>query len=147
MTQNKAYPYSDDLMRWNEDDNRYYITEKALMKFGVNIRARLGSNDNVPADHIINTLCELATETTYDFIHEHSYDNNAQDYLIGNIPRLRHLIYTVLVRQALYLFRVGDNRFSSDEALRRTYMYGGAASALSTTIPEIGVSILYAGGH
>ena len=146
MTQNKIYPFDDELMRWNREDNRYYITELALRKFGVNIRARLGANDTVAADSVISTLCELATETTYDFIHEHSFDNSAQDMLIAKIPSLRTIIYKVLVRQAVYLYRVGDNRFSTDEALRRAYMYGGAEAALSVTVPEIGKSILYSGG-
>ena len=147
MTQDKTSPYSDEFMRWSEADKRYYITEKALRKFGVNIRARLGGNDTVAADDIINTLCELATETTYDYIHSFSYDNNAQDMLIAQIPSLRHIIYKVLVRQAVYIFRVGDNRFSTERDLRLAYMYGGAEAALSVNIPEIGRSIIYAGGR
>lgn len=140
-----AYPYSDELMRWDEASGRYYITEKALCLFGVNIRARLSENDTVSAYDIINSLCELATEMTYDFIHAHSFDNNAQDAYIAKIPELRNIIYKVLVRQAVYVFRVGDNRFSTDETLRRTYMYGGAEDALGVIIPTIGTSILYAG--
>lgn len=142
-----AYPYSDGLMRWNEEDGRYYITEQALKNFGVHVRARLGANDTIMADNVINSLLELATETTYDFIHEHSFDNSAQDYFIAKIPSLRNIIYKVLVRQAIYLYRVGDNRFSTDEALRRSYMYGGAEAALGVIVPELGTSILYSGGR
>ena len=142
-----TYPYSDGLMRWNEEDGRYYITEQALNKFGFYIRAKLGANDTIMADNVINSLLELATETTYDFIHKHSFDNYAQDCFIAKIPRLRNIIYKVLVRQATYLYDVGDNRFSTNEALRRVYMYGGAEEALGVIIPELGTSILYAGGH
>ena len=43
MSENQKYPYDDDLMRFDKDLNQYLLTEAALLKFGVDIRARLSA--------------------------------------------------------------------------------------------------------
>lgn len=145
--QNNIYPYSDELMIWDEKSNRYYLTENALLDNGIDLRSRLGANDTVNAYSVINRLLKHTTTMIYNYIHSFSIDNSAQDRLISSIPSLRSIIYDALVLQVEYILLNGDFSRSAEPAKRTLAIDDNAKQRLSDSIPELGVSILYAGGR
>lgn len=145
--QNNIYPYSDELMRWDEASRRYYLTEDALLQNGINLRGRLDANDTVNAYNVITRLLKHTSNMIYNYIHSFSIDNYAQDERIATIPSLRSIIYDALICQAEYLLLNGDFSRSADPAKRALAIDDNAKQRLSDTAPELGVSILYSGGR
>lgn len=145
MNENITYPYSDELMIFNETDKRYYITEKALAEAGSDLREMLDGNDTVRADLIIKRLLTQTTTIIYNFIHSNSVHNGRQDRLIAHCPAVRPIIYRALLSQAEYLILNGDPSRSLDRNIRDLGVDEQAIMTLSETIPGLGASILYSG--
>ena len=139
------YPYSDEVMRWDDDLKRYYLTEKALINNGSDLREMLSANSAVNAEFVINRVLKHTTEVVYNYIHSHSTANARQDEWIEKIPSLRSIIYNALINQAEYLLSVGDPTKTLDRDKRTMGIDVTAAHILDTTVPEIGVPITYQG--
>ena len=143
---NRQYPYSDEFMVWSEADNRYYITEAALMSAGVNLRARLSVNLAVDTTSVINGLIRRVSEIIYNFIHKHSNNPRAQDELIKKNAFARPIIYRALVDEALYVIKNGDLSLSIDPGIRALAIDENAKCELNTELEDVRISLLYAGG-
>ena len=61
MSENQKYPYDDDFMRFDKDLNQYLLTEAALLKFGVDIRARLSATAVISPELWENKITFLLT--------------------------------------------------------------------------------------
>lgn len=75
MSENQKYPYDDDLMRFDKDLNQYLLTEAALLKFGVDIRARLSATASVSPENEIDYAVYRVSNLIYGYIHEHNANN------------------------------------------------------------------------
>ena len=76
----------------------------------------------------------------------HNVDNPKQDWLIAHVPSLRKIIYEALTAQALYMYTVGDLALTTDRDLtKRSNISEDCAEVLLTTVPELGICILYTG--
>ena len=75
MSENQKYPYDDDLMRFDKDLNQYLLTESALLKFGVDIRARLSATAGISPENEINYAVYRVSNLIYGYIHEHNANN------------------------------------------------------------------------
>lgn len=144
-TDNKTFPYSDEIMIFDVASGRYILTEKALLESGTDLREMLGGNDTVNADIVIRRLLRQTSQMIYNFIHSHSVHNGAQDMLIAKHPHLRPIIYNALLSQAEYLIMNGDPSKSLDVNVRRLAIDEMAKETLSQIIPGLGYSILYSG--
>ena len=140
-----TYPYSDELMRWDDADKRYYLTEKALINNGTDLREMLSANRAINAEFIIDRVLKHVTTQIYNYIHSHSANNERQDNWIANIPSVRSIIYKALINQAEYLLTVGDPTKMLDRDKRTLGIDYNAAMLLDTTITELGVPITYQG--
>ena len=140
-----TYPYSDELMRWDEASCRYYLTEKALVNNDTNLREMLSANRAINAEFIINRVVRHVTEQVYNYIHSHSTNTERQDQWIKHIPSLRSIIYNALINQAEYLLAVGDPTKTLERDKREMGIDVNAAHILDETVPEIGVPITYQG--
>lgn len=138
-------PYSDELMRYDELTNMYYLTEQALILRGIDLRARLSMTNSPSPEYVINGLLETVSELIYNYIHEFSMNNEYQDKIINHIEQARSIVYKALLQQAVYMLKVGNLTLSVDENVRRHAIDTSAISTLSTTITEVGASILYRG--
>lgn len=145
MTNERIYPYSDELMIFNDTDKRYYITEAALAAAGSDLREMLDGNDTVRADLIIKRLLSQTTTIIYNFIHSNSVHNGWQDRIIAHCPHMRPIIYSALLAEAEYLILNGDPSRSLDRNIRDLGVDEQAKMTLSEIIPGLGVSILYSG--
>ncbi len=138
-------PYSDELMRYDELTNMYYLTEQALIRRGIDLRARLAMTNAPSPEYVITGLLETVSELIYNFIHQQSHNNCRQDEIINRVEQARSIVYKALLQQAVYMLKVGNLTLSVDENVRRHAIDTSAIATLSTTITEIGASILYRG--
>ena len=145
--ENKICPYSDDYLYYDETTNHYVLTEKALVEnVGLNIRARMSDTALVNPEVAIKSFNRTVSDMIYQFIHEHSVNNRAQDCLIAPIPELRQIIQQAMEHQAVYVANVGNLYLSTkpeDRAVAIDYL---AQSVLGNVVPRLGYSILYTGG-
>lgn len=145
MSENQKYPYDDDLMCFDKDLNQYLLTEAALLKFGVDIRARLSATAGISPENEINYAVYRVSNLIYGYIHEHNANNALQDFYIAHCPSLRQILFKAMVAQLLYMFRVGALDDSTDEKERGMAVSNEARRELIRTVPELGVCILYSG--
>lgn len=141
----RIMPYNDEFMVWDDSVNKYFLTEKALIVSGSDIRAMLASNDTVSANAVINRIIKHVSTQVYNYIHNFSDNNALQDRLIATVPSLRALIYEALLNQAEYLLMVGDPTRTFDRDKRDMAIDVNTANILNTTVPELGVPIIYSG--
>ena len=136
MSENQKYPYDDDFMRFDKDLNQYLLTEVALLKFGVDIRARLSATSGISPENEIDYAVYRVSNLIYGYIHEHNANNALS---------LRQILFKAMVAQLLYMFRVGALDDSTDEKERGMAVSNEARRELIKTVPELGVCILCSG--
>ena len=129
-------PYTDEYLKYDEMTGWYYITEKALISRGIDIRSRLAKKKATTPEYVINGLVVLTSEMIYNYVHQFSFDNYKQDYLISHIEELRPIILRALLQQATYILRVGDAYLSKED--RDKAISPHAINTLNTTIRELG---------
>lgn len=141
----KIQPYTDERLRWDDYENRYYLTEKALIDIGINIRSRLAFNKVSSPEYIINGFFDDITDLIYNYIHKHSANNELQDYLIAHYEEARKVIYRALKTQAKYVLLNGNLTLSVHEDERKAAISPEVTEILNTIITELGASLLYTG--
>ena len=146
MQDNLQYPFSDDLMVFDEVTHRYIITEAALEREGIFLRARLDRSPMINASNVINGFCKTASSHIYNYIHKFSNDNTRQDLFVAKVPSLRNIIYNALVEQVKYIYTGGDRTLSAKKEEQAMFISPMAVDILNTVAPEIGCNILYSGG-
>lgn len=138
-------PYSDELMRYDELTNMYYLTEEALIRRGIALRARLAMTNSPSPEYVINGLLETVSEMIYNYIHSFSTNNECQDVIINHVEQARSIVYKALVQQAVYMLKAGNLSLSVDENIRRNAIDQNAKTTLDTVIRDIGRPITYTG--
>lgn len=133
-------PISDEFMIYNEEYNRYILTEKDVVtNLGIDI------NDRVKNPEAINSLLNQISIQVYRFIHEHNVANVVQDYIIATTEMGRKIIKTAMEEQLIYVMTNGDLSRSTDKEKRALWFDDNAKEVLMTPIKEIGTHILYSG--
>lgn len=139
------YPYSDDYMVFDQTTYRYYITEKALLDAGIDLRTRLAARKATNPEGIINSLIKTATRHIYGFIHAHTVNTQGVDRIIANVPSARPIMQEALVIQATYVLYVGDLYNSVKPEDKAAAISEEAVQVLGQLLPEMGRSLLYTG--
>lgn len=146
MTGQNLYPYSDDLMIYDEGTNKYYITEQALIQSGIDVRYRLAAGKCSNPDIVLQNFLRRVSFVIYNFIHRYSLYNSRQDNLIAQVPELRPILYEALTSQAQYMWTNGDLTMSTAERKRAMAIDIQAQDVLNTALRSLGNrSILYNG--
>lgn len=143
----QAYPYDDEFMSFDAERVQYVITEKALLSRGIDLRADLASTSAVSPENVIKMVVLTASDMIYGYIHQFSADNELQNYLIATRKDLRQIIFEAMLYQAIYIRRVGNLYYSTDDGMRKKAIDEIAKQWLERTVPSLGTSILYAGGY
>ena len=89
MSENFTYPYNDEYMVVDELTGHYVLTEAALLSRGIDLRARLSETSTVSPENVINNVLQTASDMIYQFIHDHNFNNQMQDYMILKVPSVR----------------------------------------------------------
>ena len=138
-------PYSDELMIWDDITNQYKLTEKALIMRGLDIRGKLARNKANSPEYVLNGFIDTVSEMIYNYLHQFSANNQAQDRIISGLASLRPILYRALLQQAIYMRRNGQLDINPDENLRKNAISPQSIQTLNTTVPELGVPITYTG--
>lgn len=138
-------PYSDELMIWDDITNQYKLTEKALIMRGLDIRGKLARNKANSPEYVLNGFIDTVSEMIYNYLHQFSANNQAQDRIISGLASLRPILYRALLQQAIYMRRNGQLDINPDENLRKNAIAPQSIQTLNTTIPELGAPITYTG--
>lgn len=138
-------PYSDELMRYDELTNMYYLTEQALVRRGIDLRTRLSMTNSPSPEYVINGLLITVSELIYNYIHSFSQYNSKQDKIINHIEQARSIVYKALLQQAVYMLKVGNLSLSVDENVRKQAIDYSAKVTLDTIIVEMGIPLTYSG--
>ena len=139
------YPYNDDYMQFDEFENQYILTEKALINRGIDLRARLAQRKAITPENVINGLLYTVSDMIYNYICACNDDDLRQKYLIANVPSLRQIIYKAMLYQAQYVLMVGNLSLSVDNDKRIKSIDENAKRILNTVVPELGKPITYSG--
>lgn len=138
-------PYSDELMIWDDITNQYKLTENALIMRGLDIRGKLARNKANSPEYVLNGFIDTVSEMIYNYLHQFSANNQAQDRIISGLASLRPILYRALLQQAIYMRRNGQLDINPDENLRKNAIAPQSIQTLNTTIPELGAPITYTG--
>ena len=142
----KIEPYSDDYLYFDDTTQHYVLTEKALSeRVGIDLRARLARGSTVTPEAVINNFNQTVSDMLYEYIHEFSMDNVAQDCLIAHSAFMRRIIFEAMKYQAIYVAAVGNLYLSTKAEERENAIDHLAKSKLTTVNPYWGCSILYGG--
>lgn len=145
MSENITYPYNDEYMVVDKLTGHYVLTEAALLSRGIDLRARLSETSTVSPENVINNVLQTASDMIYQFIHDHNFNNQMQDYMILKVPSARQIIYRAMLYQAVYVCTVGNLYLSKDKTERAAAIDVLAQSILNNVMPEVGYSLLYTG--
>lgn len=145
MDNTQTYPYNDQYMVVDELTGQYVLTEAALLSRGIDLRARLSETSTITPESVVQNVVQTASDMIYQFIHEHNIDNERQNWLILHVPSARPIIYRAMLYQAVYVCTVGNLYLSTDKSERAAAIDPLAQSILGNVLPELGVSLLYAG--
>lgn len=138
--------YNDDFLRYDELTGHFVLTEKALLEsVGLDLRSRIGEGATVNPEVVINRFLQLTSDMVYGFIHKFNANNKRQDEIIAKTKSGREIIRRAMEYQALYMANVGNLAYSTKPDERAVVMDETCKTVLNTTIPEIGVCILYTG--
>lgn len=128
-----------EYMIYNKLTHRYRLTQDYALKLDPDIINALKN----PSD--IDTLLEEVSDDIYEYVHEHSIYNDAQDVILSHTEGGRRVVMEAMKKQLLYVSAVGDPSLFLDETKRKMWISEKAKRVLLQTIPEIGCCILYAG--
>lgn len=128
-----------DYITYNPITHKMVLTQAYAQKLDPDIINSLQD----PND--INTLLEEVSDDIYDYVHEHSVYNEAQDIILSQTEGGRRVIMEAMKKQLLYVSAVGDTSLFLDPTKRSFWISEKAKRVLLQTIPEIGCCIIYTG--
>ncbi len=138
-------PYNDEFMTFDHESGQYLLTEKALLSRGIDLRADLAETETVTPEAVIEMVTRTASDMIYGYIHQFSARHDRQDHLLAHVPSLRKILFGAMLYQAVYIRRNGNLYLSTDDNERHKAIDELAKQILMRRVPELGVSILYAG--
>lgn len=138
-------PYDDAYMRFDKLTHQYILEEKALLSKGIDIRARMAATATVSPENVIQTLVETVSDMVYQYIHDRSMDNNAQDWIIAHDPQFRLLIQRAMIAQAVHVINLGNLYLSSRAEDRENAINAVAKSLLDNVVCCAGNAITFTG--
>ena len=142
-----AYPHDDEYMVFDPILHRYVLTESAITNHvGINVRQRIEVNPTVDATVIIKQITRRVSELVYSYIHQFAFNTARQDELIATVPSLRPIMFEALCQQMQYFLHKGDLSHSVNLDERSRAIDETAKDTLARYVPELGNSIIYAGG-
>lgn len=144
-TTTQTYPYSDDFMIYDEQSNRYVLTEQAMIDWGFALREQVEGAGVVNPELALKGFFRVVSDTVYAFIHRYSMRNQFQDEQIACNPELRPIIYRAMIYQAMYMYYNGNLSLSTKPEERNNAIDMTCQDILNTYIPSLGTNILYTG--
>jgi len=100
---------STQLMRFDEDSQRYYLTVKGYyFKTGTDLGKVLNTDGNDNATKLPQLWLDLICEKCYDFVEEHAQNDDVAVCAMNFAPSLKGKLFEVFVREVLYNLNNGN---------------------------------------
>lgn len=135
----------DEKMIFDEYENRYKLTEEALLANGIDIRARYTEAGIGDAGLAITALISDATNIVYNYAHDGVYDNCKQDFILNNDEIVRKGVYRALLAMAKSLARYGNRLNSVEGGERGVAIPVEVKAEFEIVYPHLGHTLKYAG--
>lgn len=149
------YPMTDELMYYDFEEHRYVLTAKDILdKKGENLAVRLNRGRTNNVENLVNDFLDEVSLSVYNLIYASNNKNREQCYMIAKTESGRKFIKKAMEEQCMYMLNNGDlNLFSGVDVRKGQVMDNFDARAyspkakniLATTLPEVGISLLYSG--
>ena len=105
-----TYPYNDDVMVYDYDKHRYFLTEKGVLsELGINLSLKLKSDSSDV--NVVSRFLRKVTNAVYKYIFEDSSSVEWQEYIMAVSPYARPIVEEMLLEQCEYAL---DNNFIED---------------------------------
>lgn len=155
-----VYPYSDELLYYDETQHRYVLTPKAVLyALNVNLADRLNNRGvNSAEDNASAVLNQISLEI-YNFIYKHNAQWLYVQKVLAKCPSAREVIKQAMIQQVAYFLVNGQiDKFNGVDLrsgrvidLRDIRGYASidpqAVTILEQPLVETGVSLLYRGRY
>ena len=152
-----TYPYDDEYMKYDYDEHRYILTERAVLdKSNINLAERLNHGGEVNIERVAHIFLDEISEFVYSQIFDYSSQPAIQEYQIAKIPSARNVIMRAMLKQVDYVLVNGFlNQYSGVDLKKNSkidgisgrYLAPLAKSILSSPLGETKVPLLYAGKY
>lgn len=140
------YPYNDKYMVFDEIDGQYVLTPDCITeRLGVDFLNTINERNGINPSALVDIFLRMVSDTVYGYIFRHSVHNERQKRLIACLPSGRKMIQRAMEYQFLYMRLNGVFLLSPDKAKQDVALSPLCISTLLTTLPEVGVNILYTG--
>jgi len=136
---------NDNYMIFDELTNQYKLTEKAILRMGIDLRSRLAERKAPNPEMIIERFLDDVSTTIYAYIHDCNINNERQDWLIRHTESGREYVYRAMLQQAPYLLKNGNLLYSVKPEERAVAVIDSAKAILSRPLRETGRALTYAG--
>lgn len=139
------FPHDDNYMIFDEEIDKYVLTEYAVNQLGIDLSARVRQKGAVNAEIIVKNTLRQVSMMIYRYLHKHVADDSLQDCIIAKCPSVRPIIRNALEQQLLYYLQVGNLSRATDPEKRLLAIDENAKDILDRIIPELGHSLTYTG--
>ena len=136
---------SDNIMIFDEISKQFILTEQATLDNGIQLRARLSRKKNTDPTSVIMSLTRRVSNIIYNYLHQFSLNNMAQNEFIASNEECRYIVYRAMIEQLEYMLMNGDLSRSPEISKRQLFFDERAKQTLNTVIPSIGVPLTYMG--
>ena len=140
------YPYNDEFMIFNEEDNHYILTPECVSKrLGLSLEENVNERNAINQQVALNRVLRQVSNLVYSYIHQFNYRTNMQDLIISKVPSARKMIQDAMEEQLLYMSMKGDLSRSTDKDKRVLAIDETTKEICNRILPELGISVLYTG--
>lgn len=102
MEEINKYPRNDNLMQYDYNRHRYFLTENVLLtELGINFNDVPAGMDANPSDRAIRFSKEVSDEV-YRYLYKDCMNTGWLRFELATIPELREVIFEMLLAQARY---------------------------------------------
>lgn len=136
---------SDNIMIFDEISKQFILTEQATLDNGIQLRARLSRKKNTDPTSVIMSLTRRVSNIIYNYLHQFSLNNMAQNEFIASNEECRYIVYRAMIEQLEYMLMNGDLSRSPEISKRQLFIDESAKQTLNTVISSIGIPLTYMG--
>ena len=152
-----TYPFDDEYMRYDYDEHRYILTERAVLdKNNINLTERLNYGGDANRERIADIFLDEVSEIVYNEIYNYSSQPAIPEYQIAKIPSARNAIMRAMLKQVDYVLvngflnqygGVDFKKGAKMENVADRYLAPLAKSILTRPLIETKVPLMYAGKY
>lgn len=152
-----TYPYNDEYLKYDYENHKYILTEKACLdKLNINLGELLNLGGSANQEREINNFLEEISDFIYSQIYDYSSQWQIQEYQIAKCPSARDVIMKAMLKQidyarlngALYQYSGVDvKKGTKMQDFSDRYLSPMSKSILSKPLTETNVPLLYAGKY